>query len=529
MSLFGWWGRGDGWLALASAALLLLAASTLTKREVERAIGWLLAGGAVVAVIGILEAVGVQLIANTYPGVDSTLGNPNFAAGYTAMLAVLAVGRAVQSQYPIWQRVSVGLLALGLAAMSTLTGSLQGPAALAAGLIAGWVVLVLAYRGGHRLVALGATGVALVAGLVLLALSLVGVGPLRILWADYTVQVRQEYWRSAWDMMLGQPIFGSGPDGFARFVSEYRPESYIELLGPVRRVSAGHNIALQFGATLGVLGLLLWTLMMLGLAVMLLIRASRAQITPVVLIAGVGGAWVTYLVQGMVSIDMLPVLALGWLLTGLLVAALKDGGPPPPEVQSSGRNGSGRGRAGHQGEKRSTAVLVGAGAGIALVPFVLVLGHISAVNAVGSVQSLDQAVAVVNNPQTPCPLRVNLVQTIQNSVEPQQAAPIVLDAFSVDPRCAPMATTAAQVALSQGDLTLANELTSQAIQFDPLFDLAWLLRAEYELAVGDTSAARSAVGEAERLARLYPDLTDAAPADISDALADLKRRIDAAA
>ena len=131
------------------------------------------------------------------------------------------------------------------------------------------------------------------------------------------------YWASAINIMNALPIFGTGPDSFARYVAEYRPESYVELLGPVLRVSAAHNIALQFGATLGILGLLLWLVIMGSLVVLLLLRAARAQIAPVMLVVGVGGAWTAYIVQGMVSIDMLPLLALGWLVTGLLVASLR--------------------------------------------------------------------------------------------------------------------------------------------------------------------------------------------------------------
>ena len=524
VSLFGWFGRGDGWLALASAVILMLAAATLTRTEGARTITWLLWASGLVALVGLLEAVGVQILPGTYAGVDATLGNPNFAAGYAAIMAVLAAGRALESGRELWVRISCGVLALALALMSYLTGSLQGPAALAAGLVAGWIIWVLAYRGSRRMIALIGTGVGVVAGLALLGLSLVGIGPLTVLWADYTVQVRQQYWATGWNMTLGQPIFGSGPDSFARFVSEYRPESYVELLGPVRRVSAAHNIALQFGATLGVIGLLLWLVVMGSLIVLLLIRAARAQIVPVVLVAGVGGAWAAYIVQGMVSIDMLPLLALGWLVTGLLVAVLKPQAAPVAEPPGGKRGG----RAPVARSSSHVSVIVGGGAALALIPLVLVCSQISATSAATSVQSLDQARSVLTSSLTPCPPRVEIAQAVLGSDTGAAGQDLVLEAYRIDPRCAPMVSFASEIALSRGDLAVADELTAAGIAVDPLFSVAWLYRAQYELAAGDLPAARTALEEAERLNALYPELGDAAPPDISAQLADLRSRIEAA-
>lgn len=527
VSLFGWWGRGDGWLALASAVILLLAAGTLDRDGIRRVITWLLWASALVAAIGLLEAIGVQLIPNTYPGVDATLGNPNFAAGYAAIMAVLAVGRALEVGQKRWVRITCAALAIALGIMAYLTGSLQGPAALAAGLAAGAIVWVLAYRGTRRVLLVGLAAAGVLVALALIGLSLVGIGPLTVLWSDYTVQVRQQYWLTSVAMMSGEPVFGTGPDGFARYVSEYRPESYLELLGPVRRVSAAHNIALQFGATLGVLGLLLWLVLMVGLLVILLVRAARSEIQPVMLVAGNAGAWAAYLTQGMVSIDMLPVLTLGWLVTGLLLGALRSEPIPeesPRESRSRGRGAAPPARA----QGASVGVVAGLGAAVALIPLILVSIHISAVNAVGNVNSLDQARAVLTNPMSPCPLRVNLAQVVLQSDTGSAGQDLVLEAYALDPRCSPMVAFAADVALVRGDVELLGEVTAFGLEIDPMLSTMWLARAEYELAVGNIDAAEADVAEAERLDALYPELNDAAPPNIEAQLANIKQRIAAA-
>ena len=113
-SVFGWWGRGDGWLAWLGAAVLLLGATTLTRREVARAVTWLLGGATIVAFIGVLQIGGVNVPEGASGQVSGTMGNTNFAAGYFAILASLALGRAL-TQAVLWQRIWGGVLFVILA------------------------------------------------------------------------------------------------------------------------------------------------------------------------------------------------------------------------------------------------------------------------------------------------------------------------------------------------------------------------------------------------------------------------------
>lgn len=194
------------------------------------------------------------------------------------------------------------------------------------------LAFALLYRGRFRAVGLAASAVVLVVGGALLVASFFAAGPLARLWSERTFDIRQEYWQSAINIMNGLPDFGSGPDGFSRYVAEYRPESYVELLGPTLRVSAAHNIALQFGAVLGWLGLILWIVLFVGTGVLLLARIVRKPVASIGLTASVVGAFAAYFIQGMISIDMLPLLATGWLVAGLAMACAREPAPAaPPE------------------------------------------------------------------------------------------------------------------------------------------------------------------------------------------------------
>lgn len=108
-SLYGWWGRGDGWLAWLGAALLLLGAATLSTREVARTITWMLGGATLVALVGLLQMTGMDFPQGAGGQVSGTMGNTNFAAGYFAILASLALGRAL-TQAVLWQRIWGGVL-----------------------------------------------------------------------------------------------------------------------------------------------------------------------------------------------------------------------------------------------------------------------------------------------------------------------------------------------------------------------------------------------------------------------------------
>lgn len=141
-----------------------------------------------------------------------------------AIIGVLALGRAL-THAALWHRIWDGVLFVILAFLAYRTDAVQRIAALAAGVVALGVSYALRYRGRFRVAGLIAAGVVIVSGGALLVMSFFAVGPLARLWSERTFDIRQEYWQSAINTMNGLPVFGTGPDGFSRYVAEYRPES----------------------------------------------------------------------------------------------------------------------------------------------------------------------------------------------------------------------------------------------------------------------------------------------------------------
>ena len=509
-SLLGWWGRGDGWLAWLGAAFLLLGAAALSGREVARTVTWLLGGASLVALVGLLQVAGVDVPAGAGSQVSGTMGNTNFAAGYFAIMGVLALGRAL-TRAVVWQRLWGAALFVVLAFLAWRTDSVQGPVALAAGVAALGVAYGLLYRGDQRKLFLSGSVAVVVLGIFAVIGSIAQVGPLGSIWQQQTFQIRQQYWQSAINIMNGLPVFGTGPDGFSRYVAEYRPESYVELLGPTLRVSAAHNVALQFGAVLGWLGLILWIILFVGTGVLLLVRIVRKPVASIGLTASVAGAFTAYFIQGMVSIDMLPLLATGWLVAGLALACAREPAPeaaPEPSEAPKTRKAKAASvsRTPQRYDGPSTPVWVPVTGGVlALGAVILVGSQIGLTNQVQSISSQEQALDFIANPMTPCVLRVQVTQQVIQQLPAEVSVPAALQATDLDRRCPPMINFASDVLVQQQRFDEAASYTAEGVEFDPLLDLAWVLRARYFLGIGDVVAAEAAAEEAKRVQALYPE------------------------
>lgn len=486
VSLYGWFGRSDGLLTLLAVLALLASAAALTRTEVDRVVTWLLVAGA----IAVLEALG-QLAGLPYPprpaydGVSAALGNPNFFAAVSAMLAVLSIGRAISAGRPAWQRLAALALAAGLAASSFLSQSVQGPVALGIGLVAGGIAWSLQHRGKGRVLALSLSALVIVGGLVGLVLVALKVGPFSAVRGARTIGFRESYWEAAWRMMTGRPVFGSGPDSFSRYVAEFRTETYLQAPGSQIRVSAAHDIPLQYGATFGVIGLLAWLVLMVSVGV-LLVRALLRGVDQVWLVVSLAGAWVAYLAQAMISIDAPGLKALGWLVTGLVVALAVNRSP------AQGPGPSWRPWA--------------AGA-LGLLALVVWLPSITTTSSAAGAATVQEATASVTNPLVPCPLRQQTLSGLAQAVPLQELAPLAIEALDVDPRCAAMAILVSEIALQAGDLEEARKAADIAVATDPLAPGSWFILSLVLAQSGDQTGADAALAEAKRLAAIDPSDT----------------------
>lgn len=507
LSLYGWYGRDNGILMLLGVVILLATGASLRKGEVTSALWWVVGAASLAALVSIAQVLGVDIFTNPlgYGGANSLLGNPNFAAGFFAITTLIAAGLTLGSGSSAKTRIAGSaatvLQVLGL----VLATSQQGPVALVAGLLAGAILVGLSSsRRVLRLAAAAIGGLAVLGAAALSALLLAGVGPLASILRTDTLAIRVEYWKASWATMMGLPAFGTGPDGLSRYIAQFRPESYVAMpgLGPSTRVDSAHNVALQLGATLGIVALILW--IAFAVAVTGLLGwlawgwARRQEGSRPWLLATVGAAWVAYLTQSLVSIDMVVLLALGWTLAGMAVALGRSGVPDPPGEPPTGSK-----RKVVVAPRGPSTTLIAASAAMGVLGAVIALPGYFA-ERTPTISSLEEAQQALAGGMTPCPVRLSLL----NSLAPQVDLPTYQDlariAAGADPRCPPLTAIYADVALEAGDLPVADAQSVRAIELDPLDYQAWLLRARVLSAEGDAEGARQAYGEAVRLAALWP-------------------------
>lgn len=523
-SVIGAWGRNAGLLALTSAVVIFIGATTLRRFEVERVLSWLLAVAVIEVIVGTLQ----WFLPNPLPAaqtaagsITGTVGNTNFAAGLFSILLVVALGRLCARRTSPFQRGLTLVLVPALAILTWGTGASQAVLATGAGVSVFVVALALAYRGPRRvvgLVAAAAVAIAAVTGVILAAVG----SPLLNLRADSGFEIRVEYWKATWATFVHQPLLGTGPDGLKRVMGEYRPDSYVALLGEENKLDAAHNIALHFAATLGIVGVVLWLMVMIGALVVLGRRIVIGPVASPALAASLAGAFAAYLAQGSVSVDVLPLLAVGWLVAGL--AAAYSDARVSSDVGEPGNSGAAmlRGRA-HPRSRRSreleqttnvvavrpliiataiAGVLV-AGAGWLLFAFTTTAAQTS-----GRVDP-EFALVAITDPMTTCQSRSGLVQAAIATMPANEVIGAVEQATDIDPRCGFMIHFQSELAINTGDLALADESTRMGIEFDPLLPVSWVLRGIYLVNRQDLAGAERALAEAERVAALSPEVGSA--------------------
>jgi hypothetical protein len=241
------------------------------------------------------------------------------------------------------------------------------------------------------------------------------------------------------------------------------------------------------------------------------VRIVRKPVASIGLTASVAGAFTAYFIQGMVSIDMLPLLATGWLVAGLALALARE---PRPEVAEESaevpKNRKAKAASVSRAPKKldgpTTPVWVPVTGGVLALGVIILVGtQMSLTNQVQSINSQQQAMDFIANPMTPCVLRVQVTQQVIQQLPAEVSVPATLEATDLDRRCPPMINFASDVLVQQQRFDEAAAYTAEGVEFDPLLDLAWVLRSRYYLGVGDIAAAEAAADEARRVQALYPD------------------------
>lgn len=332
-SIVGRAGRHTGLAMYAVYVVVFLLAVRLYRGHSPTVlVRTLLVAAVPIALYGLGQSVGIEPYdwdaIEGGPQVFATFGNANFYAAWLGIVAPLAAWGALTRTWSRPLRVAAGVLWVLMVAAAFVSDSLQGPAVAVVG--TALVALVWLWttdeRVGRWRVSLTAGGGAL-AGL-LLAGTVAGLGPLAGVRAGAAASFasRLGKWETALAMFGDRPVFGFGLDSFADWFHRYRPRSVAVEDALDRTVDAPHNLPLDM-LTSGGLVLLVGYLAVVGFTAWALISGLRRHTGEHrLLLGGLGGAWLAYQLQSLVSIDVPPIAVLHFLVAGLIVTM----GTAPP-------------------------------------------------------------------------------------------------------------------------------------------------------------------------------------------------------
>lgn len=319
-SLYGVYGRNNGFLLYLALSLLLISSLTVTsKKHFQYAIFALIFAGITNVVYGLWVMTFGDFVGwnNLYGNLLGTFGNPNFIGSFFGMFSSVLFASALSKDVERKWRITAVLLLPMVFVTIMDTKAVQGKVLFVA---AAGVTLFFYVRSSLKsnlwsyAYVLAATG-----SFVFALLGTLQKGPLASLLYKETVSLRGEYWFAGWQTGLNNPWFGVGFDSLGDWYRRSRRESALQLPGIDTVTNAAHNVYLDLFAFGG------WPLLFSYIALTLCTIVSILKIIKqkkefdfvfVTLVS----VWACYQLQSIISINQVGLAIWGWVTTGLIIA-----------------------------------------------------------------------------------------------------------------------------------------------------------------------------------------------------------------
>jgi hypothetical protein len=242
--------------------------------------------------------------------VFGTFGNTNFQSAFMGMVAVTGTVWAIFGRLR-WPSIVAlfGLTILSLA--NVFLSSEQGYFNYLAGVLSAICLFLFMTKRKELGIAFAAFSLF---GAFLVGLGMINSGPLANLIFKSSVEARSFYWQAAFKMMIENPLFGVGLDGYGDW---YRRSRSQQSNGGFVADTA-HSIHLDLGSS-GGFPMLIAYLLFVSLALVSIVKVVRRGQNFDVIFALLVSVWVAYQAQSVISINQLGLGVWGWSLTGLLI------------------------------------------------------------------------------------------------------------------------------------------------------------------------------------------------------------------
>lgn len=481
LSFSGNFDRGTGWLSLAAAATLMLAAADVFADAScrERAITALVLGAVIPCAYFLVQHSGRDPLVWTALGAPgSTMGSPTLLGGYLVLVAPFALYRVIGSArtnptaYAGW--LALLLIVCGVTVLTTIRGAMLG---VGVGLV---TFALLAFHGWRVRIALALGVVAVVIALAVAAGGTSGLTRFMSIsrTGDLSIE-RLTVWRDSLSLPLVHParaLLGFGPD--TQQASLEHAEATVRLTEN-QQWDRAHNFLLDTWLSQGAAGVAA-LVVLVGAACLSAWRArSAGSLLPPALLAAIAG----HLVEQAFAFESVTSSLIFWLVLGLAASrAPRVAGRRPPRL----------------------VVRAGVVAAIVAVPLLVMpavadflYGQAGRGDALGRAQREDQAAALA-----PWAEELPRAAALDWQRSPDARSQVEADLLSAAARAPAEPFPQLRLVrwyLLQADATSASERCDRALELGPYRVAIWQACADVSIALGQTDVAQARRVRAEEL------------------------------
>jgi tetratricopeptide (TPR) repeat protein len=151
-------------------------------------------------------------------------------------------------------------------------------------------------------------------------LGLFQIGPLTKFVYQASTTYRGDYYRAAWRMFKEHVFTGVGIDRYGEYYRTFRDVDAALRVGPSSTVNYAHNLSLQLLSTGGILLFLSYLVMFVFIALAAIKGLKKFTGNEKSLFGALISLWFAFQVQAQVSLDQITIAAIGWVLSGAVVA-----------------------------------------------------------------------------------------------------------------------------------------------------------------------------------------------------------------
>ena len=314
--IYGIQGRNLGLITyLCFVIFFVFSMFNSSLKLIDTALNAVLISGFASAALGIAQLFGFNIYKGSNPvyglGVGF-LGNPNFQSALLGMSLVICVALLFDPTKPrvfLCFQVLITLIAL-YGAEST-----QGYAIAIIGIATVFAQKLYSKNYIKTLTAYVLSGSVL---LIFTILGYLGKGPISNYLYQTSTTYRGDYWRTAWRMMIENPLIGLGFDSYRDNYRLYRDALATNRRGPEAIADSPHNTLLDAGVN-GGFGLFIVNLLIAFFILFIIVKYLRNTKTQDPRVIGLFAVWVAFTAQTLISLGNIAISLWGWIIGGLIV------------------------------------------------------------------------------------------------------------------------------------------------------------------------------------------------------------------